>query len=405
MIYAASTGLAETVLRLRARLGGSEGLRERLVRDLPRKPASIWIHGASVGELTSARPIIEALARDFSLQITANSVTGRDMVIGWGLPARLAPLDLPRALGRFLDAVQPRMALTIEQELWPLKSRLLEDRGIRQAVIGARMSEGSSRKWARLRGVISPMLGRIDALSAQDAASESRLRDLGLRDNAILPVMDLKLLAPASIQPPEQDPARNRVMLAASTHEGEDGPVLDGWLKARQTHPDLRLILAPRHPQRGDAIAQMMRDRGIAFSRRSQGAEDAPVLLADTLGEMALWYGRAGICLVGGSLIDKGGHTPWEPAAYRCALLHGPHIANHATGFDLLTRAGAARKVTSADLGAKLIALVQDPAQIAAMGRTARDVLTARVGDPQTMIARLGDLARRRDRPDICGMI
>ncbi|SET14597.1 3-deoxy-D-manno-octulosonic acid transferase [Paracoccus homiensis] len=397
MIYAASTGLAETVLRLRARLGGSEALRERLVRDLPRKPASIWIHGASVGELTSARPIIEALARDFSLQITANSVTGRDMVIGWGLPARLAPLDLPRALGRFLDAVQPQMALTIEQELWPLKSRLLEGRGIRQAVIGARMSEGSSRKWARLRGVISPMLGRIDALSAQDAASESRLRDLGLRENAILPVMDLKLLAPASIQPPAPDPARNRVMLAASTHEGEDGPVLDGWLKARQIHPDLRLILAPRHPQRGDAIAQMMRDRGIAFSRRSQGAEDAPVLLADTLGEMALWYGQAGICLVGGSLIDKGGHTPWEPAAYRCALLHGPHIANHATGFDLLTRAGAARKVTSADLGAKLIALVQDPAQIAAMGRTARDVLTARVGDPQTMIARLGDLARRRD--------
>lgn len=397
MMYAAITGMAEAVLRLRAGLGGSDSLRERLVRHAPEKPANIWIHGASVGELTSARPIIEALARDFTLQITANSVTGRDMVIGWGLPAQLAPLDLPRAQSRFLDAVQPQMALTIEQELWPLKSRLLAKRGIPQAVIGARMSESSARKWARLRGVIAPMLGRINALSAQDAASEARMRDLGLRADAIMPVMDLKLLTPAAIRPPAADPARNRVVLAASTHEGEDGPVLDGWLQARERHPDLRLILAPRHPQRGEAIAAMMRDRGIDFARRSNGADDAPVLLADTLGEMALWYARAGICLVGGSLIDKGGHTPWEPAAYRGALLHGPHIANHRSGFDLLTKAGAARQVTIGDIGAKLVDLADDPARITAMGQAARDVLDARVGDPQAMIARLGDLARGGD--------
>lgn len=394
MIYTATTRLAEAFLRLRANIGRSENLRDRLVLDQAPANADIWVHGASVGELTSGRPMIEALASEFSIQVTTNSVTGRDMVAGWGLPARLAPLDMPGSLSRFLDAVQPRLALTIEGEFWPLRSRILAERGIAQAMIGARMSERSAAKWQRLRGVISPMLRRIAALSAQDSGSEARLRNLGLPETAILPQLDLKLLSPAQVVPPVDDPARDLVVLAASTHEGEDAIILDSWLAARAVHPGLRLILAPRHPQRGDDIAGLIAARGLDVRRRSEGTEDAPILLADTLGEMPHWYAKAGICLVGGSLTDNGGHTPWEPAAYRCAILHGPHVSNHAESYAALAVSGGAVAVASEALAAELIGLSGDPATARTMGHAARDVLDKRAGDPTALLARLGELAK-----------
>lgn len=401
MIYTATTRLAEAFLRLRANIGRSENLRDRLVLDQAPANADVWVHGASVGELTSGRPMIEALASEFSIQVTTNSVTGRDMVAGWGLPARLAPLDMPGSLGRFLDAVQPRLALTIEGEFWPLRSRVLAERGIAQAMIGARMSERSAAKWKRLRGVISPMLGRIAALSAQDSGSEARLRKLGMPETAILPQLDLKLLSPAQVVPPVDDPARDLVVLAASTHEGEDAIILDSWLAARAVRPELRLILAPRHPQRGNDIAGLISARGMDVRRRSEGAEDAPLLLADTMGEMPHWYAKAGICLVGGSLTDNGGHTPWEPAAYRCAILHGPHVSNHTESYAALASAGGVVAIDSETLAAQLIGLAGDPAAARTMGRAARAVLDERAGDPTALLTELRELAKSGARHDI----
>lgn len=401
MIHLAAARLAEAGLRLCARLGGGESLRERLVMDAPPPAADLWVHGASVGELVSARTVIETLAQDMRVLVTANSPTGRDMAAGWGLPARLAPLDVPGALGRFLDAARPRLALTVEGEFWPLRSRMLAAQGVPQAMIGARISARSAARWGRLGGVIAPVLGRIEALSAQDAGSEARLRALGLPDAAILPRLDLKLLAPAAIPPPADDPARDRVWLAASTHEGEEAPVLEAFIEARAACPGLRLILAPRHPRRGDEVAALIAARGLPVARRSSGAEDAEILLADTLGEMAHWYARAGICLVGGSLTDRGGHTPWEPAAWRCAILHGPHVSNHAANFAALDRAGAALPVSAQDLAATIARLATAPEEARRMGHAARALLEERAGDPAPLVARLRDLARGARRPDI----
>lgn len=402
MIYDATTRIAEAALCLRARLGGSRALRERLVCTGAPGPAAIWLHAASVGELTSARVVIEALAARHPLTVTTNSETGRALAQDWGLPARLAPLDLPGALARFLDAARPALAITVEGEFWPLRSRLLAERGIRQAMIGARMSERSAGTWARFPRIIGPMLGRVAALSAQDQGSEARLLNLGLPHRALLPRLDLKLLAPAAQPVPPDSAARDRVILAASTHEGEDGPVLDAFAALRDARPDLRLILAPRHPDRGDAIAALIAARGLSFARRSAGADDAPpggVLLADTLGEMARWYARAGICIIGGSLQDHGGHTPWEPAAHGCALIHGPHVGNFVEAFDALDGHGAARP--AGDLTATLSRLTDTPHEARAMGRAARAVLVDRAGDPAVLIARLDDLARAPGGPDI----
>ncbi|TJZ90039.1 3-deoxy-D-manno-octulosonic acid transferase [Paracoccus gahaiensis] len=397
MIYDATTRIAEAALRMRARLGRSAALRERLVVGAAPGRADIWIHAASVGELTSARVIIAALARTHALQITTNSETGRALALGWGLPARLAPLDLPGALARFLDAARPRLAVTVEGEFWPLRSRLLAERGIAQTMIGARMSERSAGTWGRFPRIIGPMLGRIDALSAQDQGSEARLLSLGLPTRALLPRLDLKLLAPAAIPPVAEGLGRGRIVLAASTHEGEDGPILDGFAQAVLGRPDLRLILAPRHPARADQIASLIAARALPFARRSAGADAAPgggVLLADTLGEMPLWYERAGICIIGGSLTDHGGHTPWEPAAHGCALLRGPHFGNFIEAFDALEAQGAALPVEAGDLGGVLARLADHPDRTRDMGRAARAVLQARAGDPGALIARLADLAR-----------
>lgn len=398
MIHAALTRTVEAGLGLRARLGGSAALRERLVLDAPPKSARLWVHGASVGELASAQEIIMALAADMPVLVTANTPTGRDLARGWGLPARLAPLDLPAALTRFLNAANPAAQLTLEGEFWPLRSRLLAVHGIPQAMIGARMSERSARRWVRLPGMIGPILGRIAALSAQDGGSEARLLELGLPRSAVRPRMDLKLLSPARVIPPANSADRDRTLLAASTHEGEEAIIIEAWQQARLRVPDLRLVLAVRHPQRGDEVAALCARKGLPAARRSAGGNHAdPVLIVDLLGEMPRWYATAGICFVGGSLTDRGGHTPWEPAAYRCAILHGPHVSNFTDAYAALEQAGAAEGIaeviTAGALASRLTALAQNPPVAHAMGNAARQVLDARAGDPAELIAWLSDLA------------
>ena len=392
MIYRAAAAILERGLRLRAGRGGQDALRERLALDRI-GPADIWIHGASVGELTSARPVIAALAQTHRVLVTANSLTGRDMAAGWGLPARLAPLDVPGALARFLDQVRPRLQVTVEGEFWPLRSQALAGRAVPQAVIGARMSERSALRWRRLPRLIAPVLGRLAALSAQDAGSESRLRALGLPDGAVLPRLDLKLLTPAGITPPPPGAERDRTLLAASTHEGEEVAILDAWMRARGQHPGLRLILAIRHPQRGNEVASLLAGLGIAFQRRSAGGAGGAVLLADTLGEMDRWYAAAGICFVGGSLTDRGGHTPWEPAAHASAILHGPHVGNFTDAYAALDAAGGARQVDAGSLADQLARLAGDASAARRMGQTARAVLDDRAGDPAILIKRLRELA------------
>ncbi|HRO14400.1 MAG TPA: glycosyltransferase N-terminal domain-containing protein [Paracoccus sp. (in: a-proteobacteria)] len=226
--------------------------RERLVLDAGPEHVSggVWLHGASVGELNSVRPLVQALAAQMPVLVTANTVTGRGVAQGWGLPARLAPLDVPGAVRRFLDAARRALMLTVENEIWPNRAAAALARGIPQAVIGARMSARSARGWGRARGLIGPVLAALDLLSAQDADSESRLLALGLPPHALAPRLNLKLLGPAAVAPPAEDPRRAHVWLAASTHQGEEAAILAAHAALRRSHPDLRLILAPRHPRR-----------------------------------------------------------------------------------------------------------------------------------------------------------
>ncbi|UXU76045.1 MULTISPECIES: 3-deoxy-D-manno-octulosonic acid transferase [unclassified Paracoccus (in: a-proteobacteria)] len=395
MIWRGATALAGAALDLIAPLG-SPDWRERLALEGPViAPGGVWLHAASLGELASVRVLASDLARDLPLVVTTNTTSGRDLARRMGHACALAPLDLPQALRRFLDRTRPSVLVTVENELWPNRSAMTAARGVAQVVVGARISARSAARWRRLPGLIAPMLGRIDALSAQDADSEARLLELGLPPQALTPRLNLKLLAPSQTRPDPEAPDRARVILAASTHDGEDAVVLDAFLAARARQGDLRLILAPRHPARGDAVAALIAARGLPLARRSQGADaQAPVLLADTLGEMERWYRAAGICITGGSLVDHGGHTPWEPAAWRCAIVHGPHVANHAADYADLDAAGAASPVRPAELADLLPQLAGDVACQRRMGAAARAILVARAGDPATLLAQIRHLAR-----------
>lgn len=393
--YRGVTATVGAALRPIAAWKGGD-LAERLALTGPdATPGGVWLHGASVGELNSARVLSRELSRDLPIYVTANSVTGRDTARAWGVPASLAPLDTPAAVRRFLDRVKPRVAITIENEIWPNRARILGKRGIGQVIVGARMSDRSAAKWARLPGLIGPVLSAVDALSAQDGETEMRLLRLGLRADALLPRLNLKLLGPARRESGEVGAHRDRTVLVASTHEGEDGPILEAWLTAHEAQPDLRLILAPRHPARADEIAELLDAAGLPFLRRSAGGdESAPVLLADTIGEMARWYDAASICVTGGSFVPKGGHTPWEPASHENAILHGPYVDNFREDYAALDLSGGSALVSPASLADALIRLGADAELRGDMGRSALRILRERAGDPTELLDRIRALAK-----------
>ena len=359
----------------------------------------LWLHGASNGELTSVRWLLVRLlagAPDLAVLVTCNSASARAMVAGWGLArvtAQLAPFDTSGAVRRLLARWHPSALVMVENELWP--ERILQAAASAPVLlIGARISARSAGVWQRLApGLMRAALARLTLVSAQDAGSEARLLALGLPPERLVARLMLKAQAVAppdgmtlSFAPPAP---RARCLLAASTHDGEDAGVLDAFQHARAAGVFDLLILAPRHPRRAPAIAALIRARNLAFATRSAGEVPGPgtaVYLADTMGEMALWYGLAGVTVIGGSFGAAGGHTPFEPVAQGSAVIHGPSVANFSESFAALDAADAAIAVRDAGaLAAALIALT--PAEQARLAAAARGVLTPPGGESALLAA------------------
>ena len=336
------------------------------------RPASgetLWLHAASNGELASARWVVEdllAARRGLQVLVTTNTQTAFVMAGAWGLKGvtvAFAPLDLGPAIRRLVQRWKPQALITVEAEIYPRRFAMCASAQIPIILIGARMSERSFQGWQRLQPVMARALGRVHMASVQDEASGNRLLALGLRKAAMSAPCDLKAVAiarrPAPHLPPRE--TRARWLLAASTHAGEEAIILDAFAQLRH-HFD-HLILSPRHPRRGDEVATLIAARGFTLARRSGGAMPGAetVFLADTMGEMDLWYLRCGACIVGGSFVPKGGHTPWEPARMGCAIVHGPWVDNFAAPYTQLAKHGGALQVHGgqdlaaalADLGAE----------------------------------------------------
>ena len=378
-----------------------QALAERLGHVPGASGRTIWLHGASNGEVASARWVLETLLTaepDLTVLVTTNTATARAMVQAWGLPgvtAAFAPLDLRGPLARVLKAWKPMALLTVEGEIYPRRFAACAAAGVRVALIGGRMSDRSYRGWAELQPVMAQALAGVVVASAQDTASGPRLVALGLPLDRLVAECDLKAVGIRRLPAPDLPAQDNRTrwLLAASTHEGEEAAVLEAFVAARAKFD--HLILAPRHPRRGDEVAALITAQGLSMVRRSNGAmpgaED--VFLADTMGEMDLWYARAGACFVGGSLSRRGGHSPWEPARFGCAILHGPSVSNFAAAYAGLTAAGGALAVEGPESLAAALQILDADHQAAVTKACAHSLRSA--DDGAALIHEILTLIRR----------
>lgn len=363
-LYAAGTRLLEplapTLLKRRAARGKEDPARlaERLGHPGLARPRGrlIWLHGASVGESLSLLPLIEALqtARpDATLLVTSGTRTSAEL-LARRLPPEVihqyAPVDAPVALHRFLDHWRPDLLVLAESELWPNLLMSARARGMRTALVSARVTEASARGWGRAPGAARVMLGGFDLLLPQDDASAARSTALGGRDDGRL---NLKLLG----APLPADPQRlsvlsgaaggRPVLLAASTHPGEDEVVL----RAVAGVSEALLVIVPRHPERGEAVAALANtSRSVARQSAGQAFGETDVFVADVLGELGLWYRLAAGAFIGGSLaVGPGGHNPVEAAQLGCPIASGPRVDNWASVYAPLVAAQACRMTANAE--------------------------------------------------------
>jgi 3-deoxy-D-manno-octulosonic-acid transferase len=406
--------LFDVALQQRARRAKEDPARlpERLGRPSLPRPAGplLWLHAASVGEAQAVLPLLEALlgARP-TLQalVTTGTVTSARLMAE-RLPARarhqFVPVDRADAWRRFLEHWRPDLLLLVESELWP--NLILESRrqSVPMALINARISARSAERWRHLPGAAAELLRGFELCLAQSAQDRDRLQALGA--GPIQAIGNLKAAAPPLPVPPAalaelSDALGARPLwLAASTHPGEDALLLEAHRRLASRLPGLLTILAPRHPERGAALAAWLRSAGVSVARRAlrqlPGA-DCALYLADTLGELGLFYRLAPVAFIGKSLAAPGGgQNPLEPARLGCPVLFGPHMANFAEPASRLLQAGGARQVGDAgELAATVAALLEDPAARAAMAERA---CTAAAAEPDVLDATLAALAPLLER-------
>jgi 3-deoxy-D-manno-octulosonic-acid transferase len=405
VLWAVAASLAAPGLRMMLRLRLARGkelpgrLAERRGIDYsPRPPGPLlWLHAASVGETTSVLPVLPPLlanAPDLTVLFTTGTVTAAALLakrlehvqLGRVLH-RFVPLDVPGWAGRFLDHWQPDAAAFLESELWPNLLAACRTRHIRLMLINARLSPRSFFRWRRAPGFARNLLGAFERVQARSEADADRLRALGAV--CVEAPGDLKFSAlPLPVDTAELERlqavlAGRAVWLAASTHPGEEAIVLAAHRQIAARHPDLLTILAPRHPERGAAIAAqasplLVTRRALAdMPPSSQG-----MWLVDTLGEMGLWYRLAPIAFVGRSLVPPGGgQNPLEPARLGCAIAVGPYTGNFPEHVALLRQADALAEVTdAAALAGFVTAMLADPVARRAAGCRAAAVVQGQRG-------------------------
>lgn len=404
-LYTLLLHLALPLIALRLYLRGRKApaYRQRIAERFafrlpPLQPGGIWVHAVSVGESIAAAPLIRALRErypELPITVTCMTPTGSERIralFGDTVQHCYLPYDLPWAAARFLRRLHPKLAVIMETELWPNHIHQCARRGIPTVLANARLSEKSTRGYARFAGLTRPMLAEMSWIAAQTEAEAERFRQLGARPECVSVTGSIKfdLTIDPELKPRAQAlrvgwGATNRpVWIAASTHAGEDEIVLAAHRQFLQQQPDSLLILVPRHPERFDAVHVLCQREGFRTVRRSSGqpvAGDTQVLLGDTMGELLFLYALADVAFVGGSLVPSGGHNLLEPAALGLPVLSGPHLFNFLEIAAQLREAGALVEVAGSEVLAGLLCRIfSAPALCQSMGCAGFDVLQANRG-------------------------
>lgn len=370
---------------------------ERRARVLPEvAPRGLWLHGSSVGEARIVAQLCGALrerSSDLPISVSAFTRAGRALLPG---PERadaafFLPLDFPGLPARFLDAVRPRVLGLVETELWPNLLHEARARGVAVAVVNGRLSMRRMTRYRRLRRLYRPLLAGLARVGAQSEEDARRFIELGARPEALSVTGNVKY----DIRAPSPDPESLRrrfgltadrpVVVAGSTAPGEDELVLSAAARVRERHPDLFLVLAPRHVERSDDVHALAASTGFRLWRLSHAGERAAAdhdgLLVDTIGQLAALYGLGLAGFVGGSLRPIGGHNVLEPPAAGTPAVFGPHTESFAGPAEALIRAGGAARVQDAEgLARCWLELIADPAARHRMVEGARRVIATNRG-------------------------
>ena len=364
----------------------------------------VWIHAVSVGEVNAAVPLVTAFRKIHSrcrILITTTTPTGLDQVtahLGDRVVHCYLPFDHPFFIARFLRTISPRLLIIMERELWPNIIHGCHKRSIPVVIANARLSQRSCNRYAYVLPLMRPALAIVSAVAAQTEADRSRLMTLGAHPDHILTTGNIKYDVTVSAktmdtaQSMRQDWGRHRlIIVAGSTHEGEEAVLLDIFDPLREHYPGLLLILAPRHPERFDAVFQLVKNRGFNTHRHGDGATVVPpaaeVHLRDTMGELPLLYAAADIAIVGGSLIEIkgiGGHNLLEPCAVATPVLFGRYISDFLEiSHNIVERAAGIQVHDSNDLRDTLKKLLNDAALRNRMGANGIQVIKENRGATQ----------------------
>lgn len=328
---------------------------------------SIWIHAVSVGEVVAAAPLVKALQSKYTnlpIIVTTTTPTGAQRVqqmFGNTVTHLYMPYDLSWSIDSLIKKMQPLCLIIMETELWPNLLNTCKKRSIPVIIANARLSDRSFPRYMRLRWFVKQMLQDVTYVATQSTLDTERFIQLGLNANKITMVGNLKFevqvdeLQLQNGKALKSSVGKRLILVATSTHAGEELQVLQAFKQIQQSYPDSLLILVPRHPERFNSVAELLTQQQVNFIRRSSGAactDDITVILGDTMGELYMYYAAADVAFVGGSLIAVGGHNLLEPAAIGIPCITGPYLENFKDIAKLLT-------------AAKLLQIVQDETQLA----------------------------------------
>jgi 3-deoxy-D-manno-octulosonic-acid transferase len=416
-VYRALTAIGAPLIRTHLRRRAAEGkedparLGERLGHASAERPRDlvVWVHAASIGESSSVMPLVERLLEDsrLSVLITTGTVTSAE-TLARRLPARavhqFVPVDIAAAVRAFHDHWRPDFALWVESELWPNLVCETAARGVPMVMVQGRISRVSWRRWRLLPGLITRLLRGFKLILAQTEDDARRFRSLGAGSVSV--ASTLKYAAPplsadaGELFALQHQLGARPLWLAASTHAGEEAAVLAAHAEIGARMAGLLAVIVPRHPERGGEVAALVESKGFTVARRTAAdpiGEGTEVYVADTLGELGLFYRIAPVAFVGGSLVDAGGHNPIEPIQLGAAVVSGPHLANFAEVADDLSRAEALRTVTdSHQLATAVGDLLRDPGARAELVRAQKGVTDAKADVLDEVMAAIAPYLPRR---------
>jgi len=374
----------------------------------------VWVHAASVGELTSVFALIERVrAQQIEVLVTTGTLTSA-VLAAQRLPRNVIhqfiPLDAPRYMRRFLGHWQPDLALMVESDLWPNLVIECSARSVPLILVNGRLSEASFRRWRRLPRTIAALLESFDLCLARTPADAEHLTEL--KAPRVITTGNLKFdvaappVSAEKLQTLRTAIGKRPVLGAASTHPGEETLVIAAHRMLRKRLPNLLTAIAPRHPERGSGIVEIAAANGLKAVLRSRGqmpAADTDIYIADTIGELGLLYRLASIVFIGGSLVRHGGQNPIEAAKLGAAILHGPYVANFSDIYAALDNVHGAGLVADAETLADYVnAWLRDPAARTAAAEVAHNTVMALGGalertmhtlEPYLMQLRLGQRA------------